>query len=73
MCPSFTVMKRTDAVYSYIILCTCLLENNAFSVMHYVENVTLHYLTLHRFEIHSALELSRTALLCCRLAASRPR
>ena len=34
------------------------------------------YLTLHRFEIHSAcenLELSRTALLCCRLAASRLR
>ena len=26
---------------------------------------------LHRFDIHSALELSRTALLCCRLAASR--
>ena len=28
---------------------------------------------LHRFEIHSALELSRTALLGCRLAASRLR
>ena len=27
---------------------------------------------LHRFEIHSALELSRTALLGCHLAASRP-
>ena len=26
---------------------------------------------LNCFEIHSALELSRTALLCCRLAASR--
>ena len=26
---------------------------------------------IHRFEIHSALELSRAALLCCRLAASR--
>ena len=26
---------------------------------------------LDRFEIHSALELSRTALLCCRLAVSR--
>ena len=28
---------------------------------------------LHRFEIHSPLELPRTALLCCRLAASRLR
>ena len=35
--------------------------------------VTSHYLMSHRFEIHSALELSRTALLCCRLAASRLR
>jgi len=26
---------------------------------------------LYRFEIHSALELSRTALLCCRLAVVR--
>ena len=65
------VMKRTYALYSYIILCTCSLENNAFSVMHYVKKVTLHYLILHRFEIHSAWELSRAALLCCRLAASR--
>ena len=46
MCPSFTFMKRSYAVYSYIILCTCLFENNAFSVMHYVEKVTLHYLML---------------------------
>ena len=46
-------MKRTCALYSYNILCTCLLENNAFSVMHYVEKVTLHCLVLHRFEIHS--------------------
>ena len=35
--------------------------------------VTLHYLMLHRFEIHSALELSRKALLGCHLAASRLR
>ena len=28
------------------------------------------YLMLHRFEIHSAKELSRTALLCCRLKAA---
>ena len=38
-------------------LCTCSLENNAFSVLHYVIKVTLNYLMLHRFEIHSALEL----------------
>ena len=41
----------------------CSLENNAFSVLHYVIKVTLHYLTLHRFETHSALELSRTCSL----------
>ena len=35
------------------LLCiTCSLENNAFSVLHYVIKVTLHYLMLHRFEIH---------------------
>ena len=28
---------------------------------------------LHGFEIHSALELSRAVLLCCRHAASRLR
>ena len=39
--------------HSRIILCTCSLENNAFSVLRYVKKVTLHYLTLHRFEIHS--------------------
>ena len=34
----------------------------------------LHYLMLHRFEIHSALQLWRTAILCCRrFAASRLR
>ena len=33
----------------------------------------VHYLMLHRFEIHSALELSRKALLGCHLAASRLR
>ena len=59
--------------HSRIILCTCSLENNAVSVLHYVKKVTLHYLTLHRFEIHSALELSRTALLCYCLAVSRLR
>ena len=43
---------------------TCSLENNAFSVLHYAIKVTLHYLMLHRFDIHSVLELWRTALLC---------
>ena len=42
-----------------------------FSVLYYVIKVTLHYLMLHRFEIHSALELSPTALLGCCLPASR--
>ena len=41
----------------------CLLENNAFSVRHYVIKVILHYLTLHRFATHSALELSRACSL----------
>ena len=40
-----------------------------FSVLYYVIKVTLHYLMLHRFEIHSALELSRTD--CSYLVASR--
>ena len=53
------------------LLRTCSLENSAFSVLLYVIKITLHGLTLHRFEIHSALELLRTAFLCCRLAASR--
>ena len=41
----------------------CSLENNAFSVLHYVIKVTLHYPTLHRFETYSALELSRACSL----------
>ena len=45
----------------------------SFSVLHYVINITLHYLMLHRLEIHSALELLHMALLCCRLAALRLR
>ena len=63
---------RTRLVDSLICI-TCSLENNAFSILHYVIKVTLHYLMLHRFEIHSVLELSRAALLGCRLAASRLR
>ena len=41
---------------------TCLLENNAFSVLHYVKKVTLYYLMVHCFKIHSAMEASHTAL-----------
>ena len=36
-----------------LICITCLLENNAFSVLHYIM-VALHYSMLHRFEIFSA-------------------
>ena len=36
-----------------LICITCSLENNAFSVLHYVM-VALHYSMLHRFEIFSA-------------------
>ena len=43
---------RTRLVDSLIRI-TCLLENNAFSVLHYVM-VALHYSMLHRFEIFSA-------------------
>ena len=56
------------------ILCsiTCSLENNAFSVLHYVVNVALHYYMLHRCEFFSAPgTVSRTALLGLRLSASR--
>ena len=42
---------------------TCRLENNAFSVLYYVIKVALHYCMLYRFEIHSSLELPRTAVL----------
>ena len=42
-----------------------------FSVLHYVIKVTLHYLMLHRFEVHSTMELSRPALLGCTLAINK--
>ena len=53
------------------LLCiTCSLENNTFSVLHYVIKVTLHYLK-DRFETHSALEvLSGTSLLGLRREAA---
>ena len=54
---ALTVMERTHPLYSCIILCTYSIENNAFSVLHYVIKVTYHYRMLHRFEIHSALKL----------------
>ena len=37
-----------------LFLITCSLENNAFSVLHYVMSDALHYSMLHRFEIFSA-------------------
>ena len=60
---------RTRLVDSLFCI-TCSLENNAFC-LHYVIKVTLHYLMLHRFKIHSVSELSCTALLDCR--ALQPR
>ena len=54
-----------------LLFITCSLENNVFSVLHYVIKVTLHYLKLHRFEIHSALKvLSGTSLLGFRREAA---
>ena len=73
MCPSFTVMNRTCALYSYIILRTSSLENNAFSVMHYVEKVTLYYLMLHRFEFHSVFLPWNFRARLYYAAASQPR
>ena len=56
--------------FIYMRVLTRLLENNTFSVLHYIIKVTLAHLTLHRFEIHSTLELSCTAL-CCHLTKTR--
>ena len=44
---------RTRLVDSLFFI-TCSLENNAFSVLHYVISVALHYSILHRFETFSA-------------------
>ena len=56
---------------------TCSLENNAFSVLHYVISVALHHSNITLCDIDSwfflPLEQSRTALLGCRLAALRRR
>ena len=60
-----------DAHGSWILFyITCSLVNNAFSVLHYVIKVTLHYLTFHRFGIHSTGLVPRS-LLSCRVEAAR--
>ena len=61
------MLHRCESHSALELSCGCLPENNALSVLHYVIKVTLH-LMLHLFEIHSVLELSRTALLYCPLA-----
>ena len=57
-----TGLTNTHTARGSLFCVMCSLQNNAFSVLHYVINFTLHYYMLHCFEIHSALELSRTAL-----------
>ena len=54
MCPS----QLMDSLFCI----TCLLENNAFSVLRYAKKVTLYYLMVHCFKIHSAMEVSHMAL-----------
>ena len=44
---SQALTRLLDSLFCTI---TCSLENNAFSVLHYVVNVALHYYMLHRFE-----------------------
>ena len=56
-----TGLTNTHTARGPLFCITCSLEKNAFSVLHYFIKVTLHYLMLHRFKIHSALELLRTA------------
>ena len=63
----YLMLHRCETHSALELSCGYSPENNALSVLHYVIKVTLH-LMLHLFEIHSALELSRTALLCCPLA-----
>ena len=59
-------ITNTRTARGFSVFCiTFSLENDEFSVLHYVEKVALHYLMLNGFGIHSALELSRTALLGC--------
>ena len=56
-------LQTLTRLVNYLFCITCSLENNAFSVLHYVIKVTLHYYMLHRFENHSSLERSLTSLL----------
>ena len=68
---SQALTRLVDSLFCTI---TCSLENNAFSVLHYVVNVVVHYYMLHRFEFFSAPGIvSRTALLGLRLSASHLR
>ena len=46
--------KSTHTARGFLFCITCSLGNNAFSVLHYVISVALHYSMLHRFEIFSA-------------------
>ena len=48
-------------------------RSRTFSVLHYVIKITLCYIASRFILPVKNLELSRTALLCCRLAASRLR
>ena len=67
MSPAFT---NTRTAPGLSIVYHVFARNNAFSVLHYVIKVTLHYLK-DRFEIHSALEvLSGTSLLGLRREAA---
>ena len=66
-----TGLTNTHTARRFSVLHHCLLENIAFPVLHCVIKVSLHYFMLHRFEVHSALELSRTALLGCSLAINK--
>ena len=72
---SWSLEQASAGLADSLFCITCSLKNNAFSVLHYIIKVTLQYEMFHLFKIHSVLEFSRaaTALLCCRLAASRLR
>ena len=56
-------LQTLTRLVNYLFCITCSLENNAFSVLHYIIKVTLHYYMLHRFKNHSSLERSLTSLL----------
>ena len=58
-------LTNTHRACGFCVLYHVFARKHALSVLHYVIKVTSHYLMLHRFKIHSALELSRTDLLSC--------